>query len=69
MAYMEECLGEIEGFLERTGMKPGTFGHHAVNEGKFVRRIRDGHQVLPRTAERARKFMADYMAKADGSGD
>ena len=69
MDYMQEFLGEIEGFLERTGMKPGTFGHQAVNEGKFVRRIRNGHQVLPRTAERARKFMADYMARADRSGD
>jgi hypothetical protein len=39
-------------------MAESTFGRRAVNDGKFVARLRDGARVTPETLERVNKFMA-----------
>jgi hypothetical protein len=52
-------LTEIEAYLARTGMTAGTFGRRAVNDGKFLRRIRGGGGITTETADRVKRFMAD----------
>ena len=50
----EHCtlLGSISDFCQRTGMAESTFGRRAVNDGKFVARLRDGARVTPETLQR-----------------
>jgi len=38
-------------------MAESTFGRHAVNDGKFVARLRDGARITPETFERLNAFM------------
>jgi hypothetical protein len=67
-----EFLNEIEAFLKRTGMRPSMLGHRAVNDGKFVTRLRNGGQVTLRTMARVRMFMdrCEYWIKvAEGNRD
>ncbi|WP_417585087.1 hypothetical protein [Pelagibacterium sp.] len=58
---MEDLLTEIDDFLEQTKMADTTFGRKAVNDGKFVARLRDGGECLPRTATRARNFIQEQV--------
>jgi hypothetical protein len=62
---MEELLGRattlldsIAAFCRQRGMAESTFGRRAVNDGKFVARLRDGARVTPETLERVFNFMA-----------
>lgn len=41
-------------------MAETTFGRLSVNDGKLVARLKNGGQVLPKTAERIRDFMSNY---------
>src|SRR3977135_1222154 len=50
-------LGSISDFCQRTGMAESTFGRRAVNDGKFVSRLRDGARVTPETLQRVNQFM------------
>ena len=58
---MTEFQREIRAFLLQTGMRPSTFGHRAVNDGKFVARLERGGQVTVRTVGRVRSFMARHL--------
>src|SRR6476661_518790 len=60
-------LGSISDFCRRTGMAESTFGRRAVNDGKFVARLRDGARVTPETLTRVNDFMAKHGAA--GAGD
>jgi hypothetical protein len=51
-------LDSIADFCRRTGMAESTFGRRAVNDGKFVARLRDGARVTPETLERVAGFLA-----------
>ncbi len=51
-------ISEIERFLKRTGMAETTFGRKAVNDGKFVPRLRAGRRCWPETIAKARAFIA-----------
>lgn len=53
---------EIDTFLARTGMAKSTFGRLAVNDGKFVDRIRAGSRCWPETAEKVCTFMTAHSA-------
>lgn len=55
-------LAEIDAFTEATGMAETTFGKKAVNDGKFVRRLRAGRRVWPETVEKVRSFIAEHQA-------
>lgn len=55
---MEDLIAEIDEFLENSKMADTTFGKKAVNDGKFVSRLREGGECLPRTATRAREFIS-----------
>lgn len=58
----ETLLSEIETFLARTDvqMTETTFGRRATNDGHFISEIRRGRRVWPETAQKVRKFIADY---------
>src|SRR5204862_4725347 len=57
-------LGSISDFCRRTGMAESTFGRRAVNDGKFVARIRDGARITPETLERVSAYLARHGTTA-----
>src|SRR5437763_8090177 len=59
-------LGSISDFCRRTGMAESTFGRRAVNDGKFVARLRDGARVTPETLTRVNEFMSQNGGQAAG---
>jgi len=60
MTSMDQLLSEIETFLERHDMAPTKFGTLAMNDAKFVGRLRAGQRVRLDTADRVRDFMRSY---------
>src|SRR5215217_6935405 len=66
-AVQGSLLGSISDFCRRTGMAESTFGRRAVNDGKFVARLRDGARVTPETLHRVNDFMVKHGAT--GAGD
>ena len=65
MTLREVLLSEIEAFLERSGMAPGTFGTQVAQDGKFVKRLRAGADVRTQMFERVRGFIQDHDHKTD----
>ena len=60
-------LGSISKFCQQTGMAESTFGRRAVNDGKFVSRLRDGARVTPETLQRVNEFITRHGL--DGAGE
>ena len=52
-------LKEIESYCREAGVAETTFGRHAVNDGKFVGRLRDGKRVTTTTVARVRRYIAE----------
>ena len=50
-------LDAISDFCRQNQMAESTFGRRAVNDGKFVSRLRDGARITPETLARVRAFM------------
>lgn len=61
MSHQSDLLAEIEVFLPLRGIKETTFGRMAVNDGKFVQRLRDEANVTVTTLNRAREFIRREM--------
>jgi hypothetical protein len=59
-------LGSISDFCQRMGMAESTFGRRAVNDGKFVARLRDGARVTPETLSRVNQFIAKHGLSGPG---
>ena len=57
-AAAPRLLEAIADFCRGQVMAESTFGRHAVNDGKFVARLRDGARVTPETLARVSDFMA-----------
>ena len=55
---VESLLRDITDFCRRKGVAESTFGRHAVNDGKFVDRLREGGRITTTTFERVRSFIA-----------
>ena len=53
----EALLQEISDYCRANRMAESTFGRCAVNDGKFVSRLKDGSDVTLATAERVRAFI------------
>ena len=53
----ESLLHEISNYCRTVGMAESTFGRRAVNDGKFVSRLRYGGRVTLTTVERVRSFI------------
>src|SRR5438552_1178688 len=52
-----DLLDSISEFCRRANMAESTFGRRAVNDGKFVARLRDGARITPETLERVSDFL------------
>jgi SAM-dependent methyltransferase len=50
-------LREISDYCRAAGIAESTFGRRAVNDGKFVSRLREGGAVTAQTLERVRRFI------------
>jgi hypothetical protein len=59
----DELLDEIRRFCRENGMAESTFGRRAVNDGKFVGRIRDGARVNARTLKKVEAFMSGSVSQ------
>lgn len=51
-------LESITVFCQQNHMAESTFGRRAVNDGKFVSRLRNGARITPETYERIKKFIS-----------
>lgn len=65
MTTHTDLIAEIDAFLARTGMAETTFGRLAVNDGKFVGRIRSGGGLTLATLERVRTFITRASPNAE----
>ena len=54
----DELLGVITTFCREHGVAETTFGRQAVNDGKFVGRVRDGARIRPDTLKKVQAYMA-----------
>jgi len=50
-------LDSISAFCRDNGIAESTFGRRAVNDGKFVARLRDGARITPETLDRVSGFL------------
>ena len=64
MSIVTALLGEIDAFICSTEMAETTFGFHAVNDGKFVGRLREGAGVTVATVDRVHAYIAAERRKA-----
>lgn len=62
---MEKFIDEVEEFLSASGMKETTFGIMAINDGKFVRKLRTGRRCWPETMDRVRMFIKEQRQEID----
>ena len=60
-------LESISDFCRDSGIAESTFGRRAVNDGKFVARLRDGARITPETLERVSSFLERHGAAAPAS--
>jgi len=60
----ETLLREISDYCRRADVAESTFGRLAINDGKLVRRLRDGGRITTDTFDRIRAFMAQNAAAA-----
>jgi hypothetical protein len=57
-ASANSLLDSISAFCKQEHMAESTFGRRAVNDGKFVSRLREGARVTPETWDRVTKFIS-----------
>jgi hypothetical protein len=57
-------LDAISTLCRRLDMAESTFGRLAVNDGKFIGRLRDGARIKPETLQRVMAFLAQQGVKA-----
>lgn len=59
----QELLSEVRAFMAQHDMAASRFGVLSVNDKNFVRDLEGGtRRLLMQTAERVRRFMAEYGA-------
>lgn len=59
MMEAEVLLAQIEEACRQLKLAQTTFGRRAVNDGKFVSRLRQGGRVTMQTVERVHRFIAE----------
>ena len=57
MTLQADLLAEIESYIAKADIAESTFGRRAVNDGKFVGRLRDGANMTLSTLDKARAYM------------
>jgi len=63
----DTLLDSISEFCRQSGIAESTFGRRAVNDGKFVSRLRGGARVTQETFDRIQDFMARHGGVAQVS--
>lgn len=63
METQSQLLSEIEAFLGTRKIAETTFGRMAVNDGKFVGRLRAGSNMTLSTIEKVREFLRSQVKK------
>ena len=58
-------LLDFEAYCRRCAIAESTFGRRAVNDGKFVARLRGGKGMTMATLERVQRFMVVEPASSD----
>ena len=61
----DSLLQQVTSYCRRAGMAETTFGRLAVNDGKFVSRLRSGGRATPETVHRIAAFMVQAPAPAE----
>ena len=59
MSLMRDFLSDIDAYLAERRISETALGKAAVNDGKFVSRIRSGKGVTVRLVERVREYMRE----------
>ena len=57
MFEITALLKQIESYCARHGIEETTFGLRAVNDGKFVARLRDGKTIQLKTYQKVGEFL------------
>ena len=63
MSIVSELLAEIERFCSDAEISESAFSRRAANDGKFVRRLRDGADVNVGTVERTYAYIASERGR------
>jgi hypothetical protein len=70
MTVQSDLLTEVETFLAaQDGMAETTFGRLAVNDGKFVKRLREGANMTLATIDRVKRFISTYKQNVPAAQD
>jgi hypothetical protein len=67
MSTVASLISEIEGFCVEARIAESTFGRRAVNDGKFVGRLREGAGINVATVDRVRAYIASERAKTSAA--
>ncbi len=62
MSTVAELLSDIDSYLADSGIAETTFGRLAVNDGKFVGRLRSGAGVTIATVDRVKAYLRQEKA-------
>lgn len=65
MVEHEKLIARIESYCRRAEIAESTFGRHAVNDGKFVGRLRDGKGVTTATIARIEAYLSKNAPEDD----
>jgi hypothetical protein len=68
MPTVDALLAEIDKFLSETGWADSTFSRRAVNDGKFVGRLRHGADVTLTTVDRVRAYITKEREALNAKG-
>lgn len=60
MTAQSQLVAEIEAFLRNRKISESTFGRLAVNDGKFMKRMRAGGNLTVKTIERVREYISSH---------
>jgi hypothetical protein len=69
MDTRSQLLRDIEAFVAERGMAESTFGRQAVNDGKFVSRLRRRANMTLDVVERAQDFMRGQRQVQSQTGE
>lgn len=66
MSIAADLLAEIDAFIRESEISQTAFGVRALNDGRFVGRLREGSGITVATVDRVRAYIAAERAKVGG---
>lgn len=67
MTIVGHLLRDIDAFIVEARVAESTFGRRAVNDGKFVGRLRSGAGVTAATVDRVRSYIHEQRSLIERS--